>query len=143
MGYPMRLVTDRALAAIVVWQEARGEPQEAKTAVAEVLRNRLARRWGGAASLPEICFARFQFSAMNDETPWRGISFSIDDTDPVVQHCLDAVDLAFVDQSSLTHGAVLFLNVDLTRQLRGGTLPGWYDARRVTATYGQLTFLTA
>ncbi len=43
-----------------------------------------------------------------------------------------------------TQGATFYLNPELTRQIRpGGTLPSWYDARRVTLREGKHEFLTA
>lgn len=137
-----RLISDAALATVVIWQEARGEPYEAKLGVAEVIRNRLERRWQGARNLPEVVFARYQFSAMNDDTPWRGASFAIDDMDGVVTSCMKAWQEAEAG-SDITQQAVQFLNVDLAIKLGGGKLPSWYDMRKITVKLGALTFLRA
>lgn len=44
-------------------------------------------------------------------------------------------------QPDPTGGATFYLNVDLTRKQRGGTLPTWFDAKRVTVRIDAHTFL--
>lgn len=136
----MRLISDRALAIVTVWQESRGEPYEAQVAVAETIRNRVRQHWEGGTSVADIVFERLQFSGMNSDNPWRGDSFELDDRDPVVISCANAVDEAFAG-SDRAGGATHFLNEDLTRKLNKGRLPPWYNPARIVARSGQLTFL--
>ena len=38
-------------------------------------------------------------------------------------------------------GATHYLNIPVTKKIRGGTLPSWYSEHKVTATIGRHTFL--
>ena len=40
-------------------------------------------------------------------------------------------------------GAAFYLNIEVTRKIRGGSLPAWYDEGKVTAVLGRHTFLLA
>ena len=40
-------------------------------------------------------------------------------------------------------GAVFYLNIPLTRKIRGGTLPAWFKEANITMTHGRHTFLRA
>jgi spore germination cell wall hydrolase CwlJ-like protein len=44
-------------------------------------------------------------------------------------------------QADPSNGATFYLNPDLTRRIRGGSLPTWFDERKVTAVIGRHTFL--
>lgn len=145
----MRLITDRDLAAICIWQEARGEPQEGRIGVAEIIRNRTQRRYSSDGTVTGTVLWGRQFSGMNATDPNRIPSFKIDGDDPVVQECLKAWDEA-CEGSQRTDGAVHYLNVELSKNLLGGRLPRWaadpsdptrVNPHRVTAVIGQHTFL--
>lgn len=136
-----RLISDSALAAVTVWQEARGEDYPTKVCVAEVIRNRVTRHWGGGTTVADVVLERAQFSGMSEGTRWRGDSFEIDDADPIVRDCQRAWTEASVLGSARTGGATMFLNEILTKTLNGGRLPAWFSEGRVTIRSGQLTFL--
>lgn len=40
-----------------------------------------------------------------------------------------------------SNGADHYLNVELTKKIRGGTLPNWYDDSKIVAIHGLHTFL--
>jgi hypothetical protein len=139
------------LAIITIWQEARGESYEGKVGIAEVLRNRTARKYSSDGTVTGTVLWGRQFSGMNPNDPNRIPSFKIDADDPVVQDCARAWDEAR-QGSDRTNGAVHYLNVPLTRQLLGGKLPTWAadpenpaepNPHRVTVVLGQHTFLRA
>ena len=145
----MRLVSERALVAVVVWQEARGEPYEGKVGVCEVIRNRTQRKYSSDGTVTGTILWGRQFSGMNPNDPNRIPSFTIDSDDPIVQECLRAWDEAR-EGSNRVEGAVHYLNVALTRRLLGGHLPAWAadpanpaepNPHRVTAVLGQHHFL--
>lgn len=146
----MRLIPDRILAAITIWQESRGEPFDGKIAVAEVIRNRTRAGYMSDGSVAGTCLRAFQFSGWNPTDPNRVPSVKIDDSDPIVGQCLEAWDRAEAG-SDLVGGAVHYLNVDLVLRTLG-RLPEWAaepsDPRKVkslkvTAVVGRHTFLTA
>jgi hypothetical protein len=136
-----RLITDRALTIVTVWQEARGEPYETQVCVAETIRNRVRTHWDKASTVADVVLERYQFSGMNDANPWRGDSFELDDTDPVVIQCGHAADEAFTMNAQRSNGATMFLNEALTKKLNHGHLPPWFHEDRVVKRSGQLTFL--
>ena len=53
---------EKALAALVVYHESRGEPIEGQVAVAEVVFNRTLSEYGGATSVRDVIYADGQFS---------------------------------------------------------------------------------
>ena len=53
---------EKALAALVVYHESRGEPIEGQIAVAEVVFNRALSEYGGATSVCDVIYADGQFS---------------------------------------------------------------------------------
>ena len=56
---------EKALAALVVYHESRGEPIEGQVAVAEVVFNRTLSEYGGATSVRDVIYADGQFSCAN------------------------------------------------------------------------------
>ena len=53
---------EKALTALVVYHESRGEPIEGQMAVAEVVFNRTLSQYGGATSITDVIYADGQFS---------------------------------------------------------------------------------
>lgn len=144
-----RLVSDEAIVLVTLWQECRGEPHEGQIAVAEVIRNRIARRYMSDGTLVGTCLSPMQFSGHNATAPGRVASFRIDDADPEVVALRHAWSRA-VEGSELARGALHYLNVEATKKLRGGTLPDWcadpadktrVDASKVLVVIGRHTFL--
>ena len=120
----MRLIRDEALAALVIWQESRGESYAGKVGVAEVLLNRTVLKYMSDGTLAGTVLWKQQFSGMNAGDVNRIPSFKLDDQNSVVQECIRAWKDACAG-SNRVHGAVHYLNVKLTKILRGGTLPLW------------------
>ena len=61
---------DLFLMALCVWREARGEPMEAKRAVAWVIRNRADKpSWWGGPSIASVVLHPYQFSSFNRNDP--------------------------------------------------------------------------
>lgn len=83
----MRLISDFALAAVTIWQEARGEPWAGKVAVGNVIRNRMKTQ---GKTVAEVVLAPYQFSGWNTRDPNRIPSVQIMDTDPTVAECAQA-----------------------------------------------------
>jgi N-acetylmuramoyl-L-alanine amidase len=68
-----------------LWQEARGEPDEGREAVAHVIWNRLqSRKWG--TTLGAVCLAPLQFSGWNVHDPNRTAVALVPDDDAVLDH---------------------------------------------------------
>lgn len=120
-----------------VYQEAQGEPKEGKRAVAWVVMNRCrARNW----RVPEIVFEPKQFSCWNEDSRTRTRLASINGT--AWWESSDAAEDAFYQRGpDPTVGATHYLNEELTKRIRGGTLPSWFREEAVTARIGQHTFL--
>jgi N-acetylmuramoyl-L-alanine amidase len=73
-------------AARTLWQEARGECDEGRAAVAHVLWNRLrTHRWG--TTLASVCLSPLQFSGWNAHDPNRMAAAELADRDPVLGEC--------------------------------------------------------
>lgn len=69
-----------------IWQEARGEPDIGKHAVAHVLWNRLrAGTWGH--TMASVCLSPLQFSGWNDHDPNRMAVAAVPDDDSELDHC--------------------------------------------------------
>lgn len=132
--------------ALTVWQEASGEPYEGKLAVAYVIFRR-----AGSGSVSDAVLKPWQFSAWNTDSPTRS---RLDSIDPGSRDWLEcyraAVSAAFGFEADPSKGANFYLNVEATRQIRGGTLPKWaadpkdptqIDESKVTAKIGRHTFL--
>ncbi len=75
-----------AIAARTLWQEARGEPDIGRRAVAHVLANRLKRgTWG--TTLAEVCLYPFAFSGWNPRDPNRLKAARLADDDLELAAC--------------------------------------------------------
>lgn len=143
-----RLISDDALAAVTIWQEARGEPYDGKVGVAEVIRNRMAQRYMSDGTVAGTVLRAAQFSGWNTIDRNRIPSVQIDSDDECVQDCLRAWHDALAG-SDRVGPALHYLNVDLAKKLGGGLLPLWaadptdptqVDERLVTARIGRHTF---
>jgi spore germination cell wall hydrolase CwlJ-like protein len=130
----MRLIPDDVLAWITVWQESRGESDEGKLAVAEVIWNRMRTRYSSDGTVAGTCLRPWQFSGMNTDDPNRIPSFKLDTDDPVVQACRAAWDLAKAGSHTVS-GAVLYLNAKIVPKL-----PAWVAKSKKVATVGNHDF---
>ena len=119
-----------------LYGEARGEPREGKHAVAWVILNRAAigKAYGGP-SIAGVCLKTKQFSCWNAGDPMR-VKVELADV-PRLANCLAAATEVFTGEAlDPTGGATHYLNPELTRQIRGGTLPDWADPAKRTAVIG-------
>ena len=122
---------------LTIEQEAGSEPYEGQLAVAYVVMNRCD---FSKASVIDTVLRNMQFSCWNADSPTR---LNID-TMPfeVMRSCFKAAAAAYfrlVDDP--TKGASHYLNEEMTKKLRGGYLPGWFDKTKITARIGRHTFL--
>jgi spore germination cell wall hydrolase CwlJ-like protein len=129
----MRLFPDAAWAVATIWMEARGEPQEGRQAVGEVILNRRTRNYTSDGTVPGTVLRPYQFSGWNSRDPNRALAATLDDDDPLVVLC----QIAWLDAlkgSDLAHGALLYFNP------ASGAAPAWVVDARVVATIGRHVF---
>ena len=104
--------------------EAGGEPYRGKLAVAHVIVNRA--KWK-QKSLSDICFAPWQFSCWNTDSPTRMNLDDLSSSDTVFAECLRAVLGAVTGtEPDPTGGAVFYLNKTAVLKTTG-KLPNWWD----------------
>jgi N-acetylmuramoyl-L-alanine amidase len=133
----MRLVSDEALAALTIWQEAQGEPYQGKVAVGEVIRNRMARLYSSDGTVAGTVAKPWQFSSWNLDSVDRTrliLSLRLDDSDAGVNACLGAWRDA-VAGSTFANGAVLYANLSVSS-------PSWVPNATQAAKIGNHTFFT-
>jgi N-acetylmuramoyl-L-alanine amidase len=125
---------DRAVMALTVWREARGESYAAKIGMAWVIRNRsedAGKRWH--RSIAEVCLQPLQFSCYNP-------------TDPNAVKMPRLKDLSFVECLSAVVEVMKAEAVDPTRganhyhALAPGKEPAWADESKLTAIIGRTRF---
>ncbi len=131
-------VSDVDWMAMTIKMEAGGEPYPGKLAVAYVIRNRSSKT---GKSISDVVLDPWDFSAWNTESRGR---LHLDDADhaAVWWDCYKAASSAYFQlECDPTKGATHYLNVELTKKIRGGSLPSWYDQEKVTVVIDQHTFL--
>lgn len=133
----MRIISDEAMACMVIWQEARGESFEGKVAVGEVLRNRMKRKVHSDGTMAGTVFKAYQFSGMNSKDPNRIPAFKLDTADPVCQACMKAWEMS--SSTSLVKGATMYYNPKATKQL-GYPEPAWATPDKHLVTLGSHEF---
>lgn len=133
----MRLISDDAIAALTIFQEAEGEPMAGKVAVAEVIYNRTLFKFMCDGTVADACLRAFQFSGMNTTSKNRVRSFLIDNANPLVLECLDAWHQA-QGGSNTVKGAVLYYNPALVPEK-----PVWADPNKYVGTVGRHDFFTS
>lgn len=114
-------------------QEVRGETDEGRSAVAHVIKNRLAtKRWGN--SLATVCLWPYQFSG------WRGpqdpnfaYACSLADTDPLLCQMRVILQTALDSKDDPTGGATHYVNLSVVT-------PKWTQGATVTGKFGHHTF---
>ena len=119
--------------ALTVSMEAGGESYEGKLGVAYAIVNR-------GQPIIDTVLRSYQFSAWNTDSPTR---MQINET-PLwaMRDCYKAACAAYFRLTKdPTAGATHYLNEEITRKMRGGALPRWYDEAKVTARIGRHTFL--
>lgn len=145
-----RLISEHALALCTLWQECRGEPYLGQVAVAQVIRNRMARRYLSDGTVAGTVLRSKQFSGWNDDDPNRVPSVQLDADDPLVGWLAKAWEESLTAKV-VTDDAVHYLNPELVL-LRRGLLPSWaadpknaltLNPALLVARYGQHAFLRA
>lgn len=117
---------DRDLIVRTVIGEAANEPVQGQAAVAHVIFNRLnAGEWGKTPS--DVVLAKGQFE------PWQVRSrelLAIDPASPEYKNAARVVDSVVSRETpDPTGGATYFLQPDIVRARRGGTLPSWASGK--------------
>jgi len=111
--------SDRDLLIRTVIGEAQSEPEEGKKAVAHVIVNRMAK---DGAGVQDVIFKERQFE------PWdtrRDELLRVPTTSDAYKSAAAAVDRVLGGEEDVTGGATHFLNEDIVRERRGGSLPEW------------------
>ena len=136
----MRLITEEALAVITIMQEAAGEPYEGKVAVAEVIRNRMNKKYASDGTVSDTVLRPKQFSGWNTHDPGRIRNIRADSESQVVKDCIRAWNEAR-EGSNRTHGAVLYYAPATLKKL-GIPDPDWAapDSADEVAVIGQHHF---
>ena len=123
---------------IVQWtiaMEAESEPIVGKLAVGYVIYNR-ARLW--KQSLLRVCWTPNQFSCWNTlEYSIRRLELMGEKTLTEISNLITQIEQGCPDPSN---GATHYLNIELTKQIRGGTLPSWVYKMEHLATIGKHDF---
>jgi spore germination cell wall hydrolase CwlJ-like protein len=141
----LRDMNDEELLTACLWAEARGEPEAGQEGVCNVIRHRVTKRMG--ESLNAVILKPNQFSWTNPNDVNHKKVFTAKTDDPT--GWIRAQNIARRALAGMlgdnTHNADHYLNVELTRKLRGGTLPKWAEEGiqqgKVTVVIGRHTFL--
>jgi len=130
----MRLISEDALAATTVKQEAEGEPYAGKLAVAWVIRNRMAAQFFSDGTVSGTVLRPAQFSGWNTGSTERVRCIRIDPSES--QADADCVRAWFESAGGEdpTNGAVQYYNPALAA-------PSWVVAFDETAVIGQHRFM--
>jgi len=122
----------KALLALVVWREARGEPLEGKLAVANVIRNRVE-----ATHLPDqwdsIMERKWQFSSLTAPEDGMLVQWPIH-SDPTWVDSMNVADRVFtLGGCDNTNGATQYANLDVCN-------PAWAHTMTLTVKIGHHSF---
>lgn len=121
----------KAILALVVWREARGESKEGKLAVANVIRNRVE-----ATHLPDqwddIIERKWQFSSMTAPGDAMLVQWP-HDGDQTWSDSMAAAEHVFSGGCDNTGGATFYCNLDVCH-------PAWADTYHQTIKIGRHTF---
>jgi Cell Wall Hydrolase len=139
-----------ALVAATIYLEAESEPEIGQLAVSYVIRNRMDK---ASASARVVILGKDQL-AQGDGKPYEAWSCWNDDYVPARKSRLAQLEPTRWERAwrcacaaywklvpDPTSSADFYLNVELTKKLRGGSLPSWFDPKRVTVQINQHTFL--
>jgi spore germination cell wall hydrolase CwlJ-like protein len=118
------------VAARTIWGEARNQGAPGMSAVAHVIRNRIARvRWGHTPA--SVCLAPMQFSCWNPKDPNRRLMLELPESDVTFAQCVDAW-LKSETSADPTFGA--------THYQVTGTGANWAEGRTPCAIIGAHEF---
>lgn len=140
---------DLTLAASTIFLEAEGEPDEGKVAIAWVIRTRM--RAGGTVHTIILGSDGRAYADGRAYEPW---SCWNDDYVPIARARLAAAPEARREACwraaagglwglipDPTSGANFYLNPELTKKIRKGTMPSWYAPEKVVVRIGRHEFL--
>ncbi|MGB0719760.1 MAG: cell wall hydrolase, partial [Bdellovibrionales bacterium] len=97
---------------------------------------------GFGSTVAGVCRKPSQFSAWNSNDPNFTRMLSVTSADPKFKTALEIAEKALLGiLPDVTGGADHYLNIAVTKKIRGGTLPSWVDLRKKTAAIGSHTFL--
>ena len=119
-----------------VAMEAEGESYKGKLGVAYVIINRT---WKRNKTISQVVLDPYDFSAWNTK---NGRQLQLENIDESIwwESERAAASAYYTIEKDPTNGADHYLNVELTRKLRGGTLPAWLLAMKRTTKIGLHTF---
>ena len=126
----MTLDYQTGLAVATLWQEARGEDQAAREAVAWVIRNRMVRLYDSDGTIAGTVLKRWQFSGWMSATIARQALRAVGVGGPLID-ALRAAWYAAGDGPDPTHGAVLYYS---PATMRG--VPRWAARAPYLTTIG-------
>jgi spore germination cell wall hydrolase CwlJ-like protein len=138
-------LSEEELLTACLWAEARGEPEQGQQAVCNVILNRVKKRMAG--SISAVILQPNQFSWTNSQDANFLKVFTAKTKDPAGWNRANAIALTALGGTLAdnTKNADHYLNVEVTRKLRGGTLPKWAEEGirdgKVTVKIGNHTFL--
>ena len=131
-------VSDIDWMAMTIKMEAGGECYPGKLAVAYTIKNRSAKT---GRSISDVVLDPWDFSAWNTDSRGR-LHLDAPADLAVWWECYKAACSAYFQiEDDPTQGGTHYLNVELTKKIRGGTLPSWYDESKVMTVIGLHTFL--
>lgn len=135
------------LLAATILLEAEGEPPDGNDGVAHVVMSRH-RIWNrpihnvilGLDGKSDDIYE--PFSCWNSDYRTRALTrLAAADDQPLITAWRAAAGSLWQFTRDPTGGALFYLNLLLTKKIRGGTLPSWFSEEKVTCTIGRHTFL--
>ncbi len=134
-------MSDEGLLTACLWAEARGEPVEGQQAVCNVILNRVKKRM--APSIRDVILKPNQFSWTNpNDVNFKKVFTAKTDSPESWERASKIAQMALANTlEDLSKNADHYLNVELTKRIRGGTLPSWVDLSKMTVVIGNHTFL--
>lgn len=125
------------LMAATVFLEAEGEPSLGRPAVAHVIWNRAKK----PDRIDDVILDPWDFSCWNADYRTQAMKRLRNPDSAIWTECwLAAISAVVGLRMDPTAGATHYMNEELTRKIRGGSLPGWVEAMTKTAEIGAHTF---
>ncbi|MGH7831235.1 MAG: cell wall hydrolase [Candidatus Binatia bacterium] len=137
--------SDEDLLTACLWAEARGETEEGQSAVCNVILNRVKKNM--APSIRAVILKPKQFSWTDpQDVNHRKVFTARTDSPQSWERAQNIAQMALAEAlEDITKHADHYLNVEVTRKMRGGSLPKWaqegIEKGKVTVVIGNHTFL--
>jgi spore germination cell wall hydrolase CwlJ-like protein len=134
-------LSDEELLTACLWAEARGEPETGQQAVCNVILNRVKKRM--APSIRDVILKPKHFSWTDPaDVNFNKVFTAKNDSPESWARATKIAQTALANTlEDLSKNADHYLNVELTKRIRGGTLPNWVDLSKMTVVIGNHTFL--